>query len=1118
MQVTPSREPYIALTSDYRCSLRLPLEVFMFSRWASSTSLAVLLALVPLCATAGTTGVISGRSTDDKNVPLANVRVTVVSPSKEASATTSVSGFYSLLNLSPDTYTVTATRDGFQTFSTYGVTVQADQTSRVDIVMHAAEKVIGRVTTTATAGIVSRSITGDLYSVSAAAMQQYQGSAGGAETLYSQNGVVGSLPGVTRSVGTGGGYAGNGSLSIRGGSTDQVGFELEGIPLNRSFDSANATSFLTNGLSQLQVYTGGEPADSGRSMAGYINEIIRRGTYPGGGDVTFVIGTPDLTNTAQADIYGGTPNRHFTYYVSTLWVNAAYSFGNRHNLDNTTINLAANDPGCPASNALTGAALDCTVSHSLNMPISQGAWTSFINPQSTMSDTVANLNWGIDHGGLTDDLQLLYNVGATYTPFNYSGPFLDPLLSASGVTGPTGALLYPTGMLYTDPVGGPFNPNAFSLLTWPSANGSTGEVPITYRDSQRTQSSILKLSYTRALTPSSFIRLYGYGVYSLWNFDQATNGFLGDSYYDLHDNAYGVTMNYQNQVDSHNLMRLDVDYLNEHSLRYNYGNNFTDSPDGFVSCFAPFDPVVTPNPYALGPNGLDPNGCSTGETVANINGPFAFWNSISPVTSDVALADTWHPSDRWTFDLGVRYDDFYVPLMPLQITGPNGIAQLAQDQSGTCLHGFAYAPGSNCFLWLTQGASDGSLVPSAAPGLGNWTDVSGSETFIYWSPRFGMTYAASPRDVIRASVGRYVQPPATAYVQYIAAPQFGPADTVSVLNDFYDGIGFTAVHPIRPQDSTNYDASWEHSINSTLAMKITPYYRNTRNQILNIPVNPLMPTFETGYNFGAAKISGVEFLLRDFRATDGWSGTLAATYTDSKIRFTAPIGGANFIDTMNVGISAYNTQYGTNYALLDPNGLYSPSGFQGPGITSASYNVAWVLNLNANYQIHGWSFAPTFNFQSGNPYGDPLLFPDTHCPSTAQQANGASLFPGCLPNPGDVDTLTYGPDPYTKTFDAPGSLKGPWWLTMNIAVSHDIARNVKASMLYTNVFTVVGNHGYPWELPGSNQVVSYEDGTFYSNNPIGSFRPEYVGESIYPYQPESLNPYHQLIFSISTKI
>jgi len=1093
----------------------------MFSRRLSSWSLALLAALVPLCAQAGTTGVVSGKATDDNKAPVADVRVTVTSPGQTAYTATNASGFYSVLNLSPDTYTVTASKQGYQTFNTYGVTVQADQTNRVDIVMHPSAKVIGRVTTTASAGVVSRSVTGDLYAVNAQAMNAYQGSAGGAETLYSQNGVVGSLPGVMRTVGSGGGYAGNGTLYIRGGSNDQIGFELEGIPLNRSFDSANATAFLTNGLSQLQVYTGGEPADSGRSMSGFINEIIRRGTYPGGGDVTFVVGTPDLTNTMQADIYGGTPNKKFTYYASTLWVNAGYSFGNRSNLDNTTIHVPANDPGCPAANVLNGGQIpDCTVAQTYNMPISQGAWSSFLNPQSTMTDTVVNLNWGIDHGGLSDNLQLLYNVGMTYTPFNYSGPYLDPLLSASGVQGPTGALLYPVGGLYTGPLGGMYNSNAFYTLTWPSANGSQGEIAPPYRDSQRTQSSIEKVSYTRALTTSSFIRLYGYAVYSLWNFDQATNNTLGDSYYDLHDNATGATLNYQNQLDQHNLVRFDIDYLQEKSLRYNYANNF--SQDGFVNCFKQ---GVDPNDgdaysYEDGPNGIDGNGCAAGSVVAQINGPYAYWNSISPVTSDVALADTWHPSDRWTFDVGLRYDDFYVPLMPLQITGPNGIAQQGQDQYGTCLNGFAYAPGSNCFLYLTQGVTDGVLSAADAPGAGNWTNVSGAESFIYWSPRFGMTYAASLNDVIRASVGRYVQSPATAYEEYRAAPMWGPAPTISILNRFYDGIGFTALHNIVPQDSTNYDASYEHDFNSSLAMKVSPFYRDTRNQILNIPVNPAMPTFETGYNFGAAHVSGAEFLLRDYRTSDGWSGTFAATYTNSKIRFTAPIGGHNFIDTMNSGIMAYNSAYGTNYPLLNPNGYYSPSTFQGPAITSASYDVAWVVNLNANYQIHGWSIAPTFNYQSGNPYGDPLLFPDAHCPSLAQQGppTNAPVLPGCLPNPTDVNTVAYGPDPYTKTFDAPGSLKGPWWLTMNIAVSHDVMKNVKASILYTNVFTVVGNHGYPWELPSSLQVVSYGDGTFYANNNIGGLRPQYVGDSYYPYQPESINPYHQLVFSLSTKI
>src|SRR4029077_3166492 len=98
--------------------------------------------------------------------------------------------------------------------------------------------------------------------------------------------------GVARTGGSGGGSGGQGQLSLRGGSFDQVGFELDGVPLNRGFDFYNSTSFVTNGLASLEVYTGGEPADAGRAMSGYINQVMQRGKYPGGADITFVAGTP----------------------------------------------------------------------------------------------------------------------------------------------------------------------------------------------------------------------------------------------------------------------------------------------------------------------------------------------------------------------------------------------------------------------------------------------------------------------------------------------------------------------------------------------------------------------------------------------------------------------------------------------------------------------------------------------------------------------------------------------------------------------------------------------------------------------------------------------------------
>src|SRR5215472_10300259 len=145
-------------------------------------------------ALAGTTGSIQGFVTDSDGHPIAGASVTAVSPSQSAHSTTDGKGFFALLNLSPDTYSVTSSKDGYDSSTLSGLTVQADQTTRGDLAMRVSAKVLGHVTATAPTSVVNKSVTGDLYAVNSQAINSYQGSSGGAETLYSQNGVVGSLP------------------------------------------------------------------------------------------------------------------------------------------------------------------------------------------------------------------------------------------------------------------------------------------------------------------------------------------------------------------------------------------------------------------------------------------------------------------------------------------------------------------------------------------------------------------------------------------------------------------------------------------------------------------------------------------------------------------------------------------------------------------------------------------------------------------------------------------------------------------------------------------------------------------------------------------------------------
>ena len=1128
---------------------------------------------------AGTTGNVEGRVTDQGGNGVTGAKVTVASPSQSVTITSGANGFYAALNLSPDTYSVTASKDGYDTSTVYGVTVVADQSASADVKMRQTVKTIGHITTTATATVVSKTITGDLYAVNATAIQNSQGASGGAETLYSQNGVVGTLPGVNRyAIGSGPGYGGQGQLSIRGGAPDQVGYELDGIPLNRGFDFYNGTAFSTNGLASLEVYTGGAPADSGRAMSGYINEIIARGKYPGGADFTGVVGAPLFNHSVQADVYGGTPDNRFTYYVSTLATNNYVNFGDRSNLANTSFTVPAGDPGCGQFNygpiQLFGVSivqatasgnnfLNCSQSYTLNQPASQGAYGS--TPFNAGRDTAANLHWGFLHNGLNDDLQALYVIGTTvaapYGPYGVFGA--DPAQTTEFDTGttvsPAGRIQWPTGAFYQGQVGQPYSQANLLPLSWPTSGGSVttcpgvgfngatglpfcgGDMPPTFQDSESTQYSIEKLAYTHSLTQSSFLRVYGYQMYSSWTLDQPINGFIGFSFYQLHDNATGAGLDYQNQLNQQNLLKLIGDWTRDKTLRYNYA------------------PESVAPPSCVG-------GCAPGAQVTAIGIPFSTWNTVTPLDWDGVIQDTFKPSDKVQFDLGLRWDQFGFQLMPQKITGPDGLAYLSEEVDGICLQGFNYSASDpmiigplgkdNCRSYLINGFNDLPGYPESLagntkilPGAFGWTNPPTFASFTTLSPRFGATFTLSPRDVIRLSAGRYVQPPNSAFEQYTRNPRWGPGAGTSLLNSFMTGLGFGAYHDILPEDSTNYDLSIEHEFSGGVSTKITPFYRNTRNQILSIPFNPASPSFVTGDNFGNSRIKGVEFTLqRRVAEASGIGATLNATYTDTKIRFNVPRGGTtSFIDVLNGtnaagvcqggGICGYNTAYNTNYALLDPNGYYSPSFVMSPTSTGPSYDVRWNVNFTPEIKEAGFDVFIPFLYVSGSPYGDAFQFGDPHCPPgvTANASTGCIAVPSGI-NPKTGAAYAYyggnGPDPYTRTFDGPGSLTGPSYWTLSFAVTHDIGHNLKASILGSNLLTGVHNHGYPWEQPTAQNNVSYGDNAFYSVFPLGAFTgfngpganvppnpaTGYYGNNYYPYASSGILPYRDFVFSVTAKI
>ncbi len=227
------------------------------------------------------------------------------------------------MSLAPDTYTLGAAKENYQETSVTGITVFADQVQTASITMPKSLQDIASVRTQAASSLVKSGVGGDIYNVTPAQMEK-SAALGGGGNLDNAYSAIASVPGLV--VGTGG-MGWNQSVVVRGNNPFFTGFEYDGIPVNRAFDNYTASTASNLGLQELQVYTGGGPASiSSTGTSGFINQVIKTGTYPGYGMFSGGIGSEAFYHQARIEAGGSTPNRNFSYYVGLSGYDQAARF------------------------------------------------------------------------------------------------------------------------------------------------------------------------------------------------------------------------------------------------------------------------------------------------------------------------------------------------------------------------------------------------------------------------------------------------------------------------------------------------------------------------------------------------------------------------------------------------------------------------------------------------------------------------------------------------------------------------------------------------------------------------------------------------------------------------
>ena len=98
-------------------------------------------------AAGGVIGNLRGSVVDGQTgAPISGASITAIAPSGTYRGTTDVRGFFAILQMPTDTYTLTASKSGFLPQTISGVTVLGDQSQSVGVIRLAAEaRTIGKV-------------------------------------------------------------------------------------------------------------------------------------------------------------------------------------------------------------------------------------------------------------------------------------------------------------------------------------------------------------------------------------------------------------------------------------------------------------------------------------------------------------------------------------------------------------------------------------------------------------------------------------------------------------------------------------------------------------------------------------------------------------------------------------------------------------------------------------------------------------------------------------------------------------------------------------------------------------------------------------------------------------
>src|SRR5512140_2520724 len=229
-------------------------------------------------AQSNTAGAVTGTVTDDTGAVLPGVTVELSGPAMQGSKTaiTDSSGKYRFVNVPPgDHYKVTTSLSGFQSVTKSDFRVSLGQEGTVNVTMRTA--ISESITVTAEAPLVDVTKTTTGVNVTAKQFESMP-------TARSFQQLTAMAPGVSLDMANSRNLLEN-SPSVGASSAPENNYIIDGLSTTNIQYGTSGTNLTMNFVEEVQVMTGGYPAEYGRSTGGVFNVVTKSGGNEFHGDL-----------------------------------------------------------------------------------------------------------------------------------------------------------------------------------------------------------------------------------------------------------------------------------------------------------------------------------------------------------------------------------------------------------------------------------------------------------------------------------------------------------------------------------------------------------------------------------------------------------------------------------------------------------------------------------------------------------------------------------------------------------------------------------------------------------------------------------------------------------------